>query len=214
MTRASGIIAVLMSLPVAASAEVELSFYGGLQTAPASDVSIRGDFVIADTTFEQGWEGRSLSAPPYFGIRATWWLDSDYGYGLDFTHNKLLPEGGPPPGFSTLEFADGFNTLTMNAYRRWDEILGQASPYIGGGIGLAIPHVEVTNGASQTSEYQITGPAATLIAGASFPITDRMSLFGEYKGTLSSNTASLESGGTLSADILTNAVNVGVSFDF
>jgi len=60
----------------------------------------------------------------------------------------------------------------------------------------------------------LTGPAATLIAGASLPINDQWSVFGEYNGTYSTNTAELDSGGTLETDIATNALNVGVSFNF
>ena len=58
--------------PVAAAAEVELSFYGGVQSAPPSDISIR-DPEIGDDDFSQSWEGRSFEAPPYYGLRATSW---------------------------------------------------------------------------------------------------------------------------------------------
>ena len=39
-------------------------------------------------------------------------------------------------------------------------------------------------------------------------------VFGEYKGTYSVNEADLTNGGTLKSDIVTNAINVGVSFSF
>ena len=72
----------------------------------------------------------------------------------------------------------------------------------------------MTYGGSETFGYQVTGPAATWIAGASLPINDRWSVFGEYKGTFSMNTAELETGGTLKNDVVTNAVNLGLSFSF
>jgi lipid A oxidase len=93
-------------------------------------------------------------------------------------------------------------------------MLGNVTPYVGGGLGVSIPHVEVTNGASETFGYQLTGPAATWIAGASYPISEQWSVFGEYKGTFTSNTGDLDTGGTIETDIFTNAVNVGVSFNF
>lgn len=205
----------LMMLPVSALAEVELSFYGGAQNSPHSIVSVTGDTVIPDDEFRMGWVGKSFSAPPYYGIRATVWKTPSFGYGLDFTHNKIYPqEGDLPDGYEQLEFTDGLNTLTVNAYRRWENALGSVSPYIGGGLGVAIPHVEVTYGGSETFGYQVTGPAATWIAGASLPINDRWSVFGEYKGTFSVNTAELETGGTLKNDAVTNAVNLGLSFSF
>lgn len=215
MLRAFALFCWLFVTPGLAFAQIELSFYGGAQSAPASDISIRGDDVIADSDFRQNWEGRSSSAPIYYGIRATRWQSPTFGYGLDFAHNKVYPKDDElPAGFDVLEFTDGLNTLTVNAYRRWPNMVGNVSPYIGGGLGVAIPHVEVTNGDSETFGYQLTGPAATWIAGASYPVTDQWSVFGEYKGTFSSNTATLDSGGELRSDIFTNAVNVGVSFNF
>ena len=214
MKRAFALCIGLLIAPAFASADVQLSFYGGVQSAPASDISIR-DPEIGNDDFSQEWEGRSFDAPPYYGIRATRWQSPTFGFGLDFAHNKVYPaDGSLPAGYEVLEFTDGLNTLTVNAYRRWNAAFGDVTPYVGGGIGVALPHVEVTNGASETFGYQLTGPAATVIAGASMPINDQWSIFGEYKGTFSSNTADLDSGGTLETDIVTNALNVGVSFDF
>lgn len=215
MLRAVALFCWMLFAPTLAFAQVELSFYGGVQSAPASDVSVRNDPVIDDQDFTQSWEGRSFSAPIYYGIRATRWQSPTFGYGLDFAHNKIYPKDDEKAdGFDVLEFTDGLNTLTVNAYRRWPNLLGDVSPYVGGGVGVSIPHVEVTSGTSRTFGYQVTGPAATWIAGASYPIDEQWSVFGEYKGTFSSNTADLDSGGTLATDVFTNAVNVGVSFNF
>lgn len=213
--RAFYLACCLLAAPTFAAAQVELSFYSGVQSAPASDVSIRGNTIIPDDDFEVSWEGRSASAPIYYGIRATRWQSPTFGYGLDFAHNKVYPEDGSlPAGYDVLEFTDGLNTLTVNAYRKWPGALGPVSPYVGGGLGVSIPHVEVTYGASETFGYQLTGAAATWIAGASYPINDKFSVFGEYKGTFSANSASLDDGGTVDSDIFTNAVNLGVSFNF
>ncbi len=215
MIRLIALCIALLAAPSLASAQVELSFYGGMQNAPASDISIRNDSVIGDDDFSLSWEGRSFDAPPYYGLRATSWRSPTFGIGVDFAHNKVYPTEDSLPGtYEVLEFTDGLNTLTVNAYRRWNDALGNVTPYVGGGLGISMPHVEVTSGGSETFGYQLTGPAATWIAGASVPITDRMSVFGEYKGTFSSNTADLAGGGTLETDIVTNALNLGLSFNF
>lgn len=212
---AKAMIAIACLTPMSVAAEVELSFYGGAQNAPHSVVTVTGDPVIPDDEFRMGWVGKSMSAPPYYGIRATVWKSPTFGYGLDFAHNKIYPQDGDlPAGYDVLEFTDGLNTLTVNAYRRWENALGGFTPYIGGGVGLAIPHVEVTYGTSETFGYQVTGAAATWIAGASYPINDRWSVFGEYKGTYSQNIADLETGGTLTNNVVTNAVNLGLSSSF
>ena len=216
MTRIRAIIfASLLLLPSAAMAEVELSFYGGAQNAPHSDVTFENDTVIPDDTHFVGWQGRSFEAPPYYGLRATIWDGPTFGYGVEFTHNKIYPqEGDLPAGFDRLEYTDGLNILTLNAYRRWQGGFGNFTPYVGGGLGVSVPHVEVTYGASETAGYQFTGPAATWLAGASYPINDQWSVFGEYKGTYSLNTGDLETGGTVTTNVITNAINFGVSFSF
>lgn len=208
------LLACLLSAPAIAAAEVELSFYAGAQNAEGSDVSISGDSTIPSDDYFIDWEGRSFDPPPYYGLRATYWQSESFGYGLDFTHNKIYPDD-LPAGFDRLEMTDGINTLTVNAYRRWNNAWGDFTPYVGGGVGVSVPHVEVEyDGAEETKGYQLTGPAATWIAGAKYPITDEWAVFGEYKGTYSMNSADLESGGTLETNILTNAVNFGVSFSF
>lgn len=215
---AKGLIAALSLFPlgVAAQTEIELSFYGGAQNAPSSVVTVTGDsLILGGEPFRVNWVGKSLSAPPYYGFRATVWKTPTFGYGLDFAHNKIYPQdGGLPAGYDVLEFTDGLNTLTVNAYRRWKNALGEITPYVGGGLGISIPYVEVVNGGSETFGYQVTGPAATWIAGASYPISDRWSVFGEYKGTYTQNIADLDTGGKLKTDVVTNAVNVGLSFKF
>lgn len=200
------------ALATAVSAQVELSFYTGAQSAAPSDVTIRESGAVADV-FSQDWEGRSLQTPMYYGLRATSWRSERFGLGFDFAHNKIYPTS-LPEDVSVLEMTDGLNTLTVNAYHRWEDVFAGVNPYIGGGIGISIPHVEVETAADTTAGYQLTGAAATWIAGASVPINDQWSVFGEYKGTYTANTADLDSGGTLETEVFTNALNVGVSFNF
>lgn len=210
------LLALLLTLPLPALAEVELSFYGGWQGAQPSDVAIRGDTVLPDDDFTAGWDGRSFEAPIYYGLRATWWTSESLGFGIDINHAKVYADDATlaAAGLDHLEFSDGLNILTVNAYRRWDEALGGLTPYVGGGIGLSFPHVEVVDPGTRTWEYQIAGPAVAWMAGVSYPVNDRWSVFGEYKGTYSQNEAELDTGGTLSTDIITNSLNLGVSFNF
>lgn len=221
MTRLTFITLALVSAPVVAAAEYEISAYTGNQTAPSSDITISGDDVIPDLDFNQPWVGNSSTWPIYGGFRVTYWQTDTFGFGLDYAHNKVEPKRGrEPEGFNNLEFTDGLNTWTINAYRRWPGAfvgtgaLSDVTPYVGAGVGISLPGVEVRYAGSDTFEYQVTGLAATWLAGASYPINDRWSLFGEYKGTYTQNEVDLEGGGTLSSDIITNAVNIGISYRF
>ena len=204
-----------LCLPTLASAEIEIGIYGGLQTARPSDILVRGDSVAPDADFRQEWEGKPFEWPIYVGVRITQWRTDTFGWGLDWAHNKTYPKDDElPAGYNALEFTDGLNTWTINAYKRWPGQFGDVTPYVGGGLGLSIPGVEVTYQGNQTFEYQITGFAATWLAGISYPINDTWKVFGEYKGTYTTNEVDLDTGGTLSTDIFTNALNIGVSYSF
>ncbi len=213
-------VTALALAPVVAFAEVEISVYGGWQTAPHSGVTIDDPALVgagANPSFTAGWEGRSFDMPPYYGIRATWWQNPTFGFGVDFTHAKVYADDATlaASGLYMLEFTDGLNILTVNAMHRWPSAFGNVTPYVGAGLGISVPHVEVgIEGQPETFGYQFTGPAATWIAGVSVPINDSWSVFGEYKGTYSINSATLDTGGTLDTSIVTNALNLGISFNF
>ena len=200
-----------------ASAENELSFYTGIQESPHSRVRGNDPGGVGAFSFLSTWEGRSFEMPPYYGFRYTRWTSNTLGFGVDFTHNKVYADSATlaSSGFTRLEFTDGLNILTANVWRRWPGALGDKfTPYAGVGLGVAIPHVDVESAGGKTFEYQVTGPAAMWAAGVKYNFNDRWGVFGEYKGTYSQNEATLSNGGTLSSDILTNAVNIGVSFSF
>ena len=183
------VAAVLMFLAVSvapAAAQTELSFYGGLQTAPHSRVSGADPTGIGAFDFLAAWEGRSFAAPPYYGVRLTWWKNDDWGWGLEFSHDKVYADARTlaDNSLSALEFADGLNILTVNRYRQWSAFSGAFVPYVGAGIGFSLPHVEFESGGLRTSDYQLGGPAVSLVAGARYPLGDRWSVFGEYKGPI------------------------------
>ncbi len=214
---AAALAATLAGLVAApALAEVELSFYGGYQTAPHSTFEVTGDPFVPDTRIGAGWEGRSFENPIYYGVRATWWQSETFGVGLDVNHTKVYADDETlaETGFERLEFSDGLNIVTVNAYRRWPGMWGSLTPYVGGGIGISVPYVELTDGASDTAGYQYGGPAVAWIAGASYAIDETWSVFGEYKGTYSINDVDLDTGGSIETDIITNAINFGVSYTY
>lgn len=210
--------ALLIMLAAPASAETELSFYLGAQSSPHSVVSGTDPGNAEDETpdFTAKWEGRSFEAPVYYGWRATRWQTETFGWGAEFTHAKVYSDDDTRAegGFDVLELTDGINILTLNAYRRWPNQLGPLTPYVGGGVGISIPHVEVESAGGITNGYQITGGALRLTAGARYAINERWGVFGEYQNTVSFNEMELDNGGSLESTIITNAFNIGVSFSF
>ena len=215
--RPLALAAVLSAVGAApAVAEFELSLYSGWQTVADSDVEGDDPGGLGAFDFEADWEGRSGETPPYYGIRGTWWRPGNYGFGLEFTHAKVYASDGTldDNGFEALEFTDGLNIVTANVFRRFPGQARAWTPYVGAGAGVSVPYVEVETQGSSTFEYQLTGPAAQWVAGVSYELTPAWSIFTEYQGTYSRNEADLDGGGELESDIVTNAVNLGVSFNF
>ncbi len=218
MTRlaiATSVLALFAALP--AAAEMEISAYTGYQTAPHSRV--KGDYPGTGAAYNAliGWDGKSFAMPPYYGLRGTWWTSENLGFALEFTHTKVYAPAAERNaiGFDRLEFTDGHNIITANAMYRWPNKWGAATPYAGAGLGIALPHVDVTSSNGyRTFGYQMTGMAGKVMAGVSYELSDRYSIFGEYQFTYSSNEADLEGGGSLNTDIITNAINVGLSLKF
>jgi lipid A oxidase len=213
-TPSAAVLLMLVSLP-AAAADWQLSVYSGLQTAPHSTVS--GTSQGVDFDFTAGWEGNSFAPPPYYGFRLTRWAGGRWGIGGEFTHAKAYADDDTlsDSGFQVLEFTDGNNILTANVLRRWQGA-GRITPYAGGGIGVALPHVEVqaSPSAPLTFEYQLAGPAARAFVGVELPLGDRAGLFAEYQITASRIDADLDGGGSLRTTLVTNALNLGLSFRF
>lgn len=208
--------AVLLLAADDVTAEMQVSVYGGLQTAPHSKVKVSDG-----TSFTAGWEGKSFGAPPYYGARAIWWMDegrlADVGLSIDFTHAKVYADRdtlvNKTPGWSHFEFTDGLNLLTLNALYRFRNT-SQWTPYVGAGAGINVPHVEVTRPKGTTFEYSYGGLALQAQAGLEYRISDRWSAFAEYKGNYSFVDVPIDSGDRLKTKVMTNAVNVGLSFHF
>ncbi|MEM8730356.1 MAG: outer membrane beta-barrel protein [Pseudomonadota bacterium] len=205
-------------LAPAAQAEIEISVYTGIQNAHSNNVSGTDPTGVGDFDFSASWDGDSFDNPPYYGIRATWWRDAAWGFHLDFNHTKAYASDGTlaATGFQTLEFTDGLNNITLGVTRRWLNQWGPVTPYVGAGVGVAFPNVEVQTTATseRTFEYQVTGPNVAWMAGVTYALNDNWRIFGEYKGTYSWLDADLAGGGSLSTNIWTNALNFGVSFAF
>ncbi len=200
----------------AANAEATISVFTGANFSPHSGVDYdfnngnSGDVTV-------GWDGESFEPPPYYGVRATWWLEDtpQFGIAAEFTHAKVKADP-LPAGFTTLEFTDGINFVTLNGLYRYD--LGNGfTPYVGIGGGISVPHVEVDDGpggAPETSEYQVTGFAAQAFIGIDYKFADDWSVFGEFKSTYGQVDADLEGGGSLETDIISNQIIIGLTYKF
>lgn len=180
--------------------ELVLSIYGGKSLTFDSHLSFRAPGGT-DVTYEHvGWEDDSFDAPPFYGVRLGYWLESgpQLGFCLDFTHCKTIlnssqitdrtgsiggtPVSGPGPiseSIQSFEMSHGNNSFTFNVMYRWflgeggrrdGTFFGRLQPYVGVGAGVAIPHVEASVNGVTTSDYQWAGPAAQGFLGANYDL--------------------------------------------
>ncbi len=206
---------LLAATSTATAQSFQISAYLGVQGALDSGVEGHDPGGVGPFDFDPGWDGNSLDNPVYFGFRGTWWRDERSGIALEINHQKVYgdPDTIAARGFERLEFTDGLNLVTVNYMRRFP-LGGRMTPYLGAGLGLAIPHVEVETAGGRTFEYQTTGLAAVAIAGLDYALSDRWSVFGEAKLAHARVDADLDNGGRLETSVTTGALNAGLSYHF
>jgi lipid A oxidase len=192
-------LSVLLLGAAPAAAEVELSFYGGWAGAPDGAVTLSGDATLPDAEGEAAAEAGAQA-----GLRATYWSESGFGVALDYSRF----DRGEGAAVGDTAFGD-LSTLTLNGMRRFEDALDGVTPYVGAGLGIAAADLEAGGTTAEAS-----GPAVSWVAGASVPLGDNWSVFGEYEGTYADIKGETSGGGTLESDTVTNSVNLGVSFSF
>lgn len=180
---------------------IAAGYVGAPYTHP-SDVKFSKPGVTDLTAHGVRWEGKPFKSPIYYGIRTmAWGRAGTLGAMLDFTHSKAISQRGqevkfsgkrngqPMPGSATIgdtfrhfEFSHGHNMLTANGLVRLASIVPGLAPYLGAGVGVALPHTEIqfAGDSGRTYEYQYVGPAAQALIGLELKLP-RISLFVEYK---------------------------------
>lgn len=199
-----------------AYAEATFSVYGGHNSSPHSVVKYDLNLGAGPQRATVGWDGKSFEMPPYYGVRATWWLESkpEIGLAIDFSHSKVY--ASPlPAGLNILEFTDGINILTANALYRY-QTGSRFTPYGGLGIGASIPSVEVANvaGTSKTKNLQLGGVAVQGFVGVDVAINENWSVFGELKSAYTMIEGDLSGGGSVSTNLISNQIIFGVTYKF
>jgi lipid A oxidase len=182
--------------------EMLVGGYGGVSFTHPSDVHFSKPGVTDLTAHGVNWDARPFKSPIYYGLRTIRWSGSSpFGAMIDFTHAKTISQPGqdvrfsgtrngqPAPvtarigsTFKHFEFSHGHNMLTLNGLARLFPISPVFQPYVGGGLGVALPHTEVqfADDAKRTYEYQYAGPVGQAVAGLEIRLP-RVSLFIEYK---------------------------------
>ena len=235
------IAGVLLSLlPGTAEAQFAFGAYLGKSSTFDSDVRLWQPGGTDLTFHDVGWYDESWVNPKYYGFRLTCWKRNNprWGFVLDFTHAKIYAEldatvrvtgsrEGEPVDtrervgdtFSELAMSHGHNTLTINGFYRWlsQNTSGAArrlTPYVGFGVGIAVPHVEVQTEDSVTEEYQLAGPTLQGLGGLDFRLGWGFSVFAEYRLNYARLDTDLTGGGSVQLAPWTNHFTAGLTFTF
>ena len=228
---------LLLTVPAATEAQFAFGAYLGESSTIHSNVQLnRPDGTDLDF-HGVGWYGESWVNPKYYGFRLSYWNRNAprWGFVVDFTHAKMYAEldatvrvtgsreGEPVDGeellgdtFDSLSISHGHNTLTFNGFHRWISAGGarRLRPYVGFGIGIAVPHVEVTIDDSVTEEYQFAGATFQGLGGIDFRIWKGLSVFAEYRLNYARLDTDLTNGGSLKVAPWTNHLSAGLTFTF
>lgn len=212
-----------LSATAASAGEIQISGYGGFNMSANSDVTVK--YGSTTQTYNGlDWDGASFKAPPYWGVRGTYWLSGAYsawGFAIDYSHTKVIADQKTVGAdFSHFEFTDGLNLLTFNALYRMP-LNDTFTPYAGLGAGINVPHVETTPtgtgafaGQPQTWAYKFGGATLQAQVGLDAKITQSISLFTEAKFDYSFVDVGLKGGGNLKTEIGTTQLLVGASYRF
>ena len=213
--------------------DLQLAAYGGAAYTMASGLRLTQPGGTEMRFGTIAWEGEPFRAPPYYGLRAIYWLPSArLGLMGDFTHIKakamkddLVDQSGirdrvTVPAqeqlsatFKRLEFTHGYNLLTFNLLRRGTLRRSGLIPYAGAGLGVALPHVEVQRrnapDAARTYGYQLAGPAMHVLGGVEWRFGRRLSVFVEYKLSCAAISGALKRGGEVRTNLCTHQFLAG-----
>jgi lipid A oxidase len=235
-------IVATTAFTVNARAEFVMTAYGGAINTMDADVKLSRPGGTDLTFSDVPWSDKSFEGPIYYGLRLSYWFSEDKNWGvcMDFTHAKMYAQlndtvnvtgtraGVPVTGteplnntFKELSFSHGYNLLTFNGTYRWfpkgsrdNTFLGRLQPYVGLGLGVAVPHVEVEINGNKTEEYQYAGPAFQGFGGINFDIYKNFSIFLEYKLTYADMDADLTDGGSIEVKPWSNHILFGLSYAF
>lgn len=239
--RAALLAFLLFGSALPARAEFDLSIFTGVALTPDNDLELqqRGgtDLTFHDVSFK----GRDFVTPPFYGARLLWYPgeDSHWGFGGEFFHIKLYAQtgdvvqvtgqrngvsvdGNERIGDTIQQFSisHGLNFALADVIYRWfpgprgPGFPGCLQPYVGFGIGAAIPHVESSVGGTFHEEYQLHGPGVQGFVGVNVDLTRHWGVMFEYKLTYANLGALDIPNGSIELTPLTHNFVAGITLRF
>ncbi len=238
---AAALLLILVGWAEPARAEFDLSFFTGVALSQDSDLELHQAGGTDLTFHDVSFEGRDFETPPFYGTRLLWFPASDahWGFGAEFFHLKLYTEtgdtvhvtgrrnGAPVDDNERIDntvqqfsLSHGLNYALTDVVYRWQpgnrgqDFLGHLEPYVGLGLGAAIPHVESNVNGNFHEEYQLHGPGVEGLAGVKVSLTTHVGLMFEYKLTYAHLGELDIPGGSIEITPITHSLVGGLTFSF
>lgn len=233
----AGVFAAALALAAAPAvrAEAVVTLFAGKAEIPESDLrlTLPGG---TDLRFENvSWDDDSFEQPPYWGLRAAWWLPRRprWGLALDVIHAKAIldvarvvpvrgrrrgvaVDGAEPVGedLPAFQMSHGLDLVVLEALRRWGSFGGErpgVSYFAGAGGGVAVPHVEARANGVETTGYQVAGPSLQALLGLDTALDEHVGITLEARATWIGLDADLAGGGGVETDLWLLQLAVGLS---
>lgn len=205
---------LLIMMPISAPAQTEVSVYSGTELWVSGRISGHSSGGGEDFGYSTGWQDPFSPARRNFGLRLTLWQDNNFGWGVEYNERNFRADAPVSAEMTGATYSENLQLLTLNAFYRWKKPSGNLVPYVGAGLGLAMPDAEFSTTGQAGSDSATTGPAAQWVVGASYPIARRVSVFGEYQGSYSMSGAGFSNEGAVNTRVITGAVNIGLTLGF
>jgi len=202
-----------------AVAESQIGLYGGWNGSFDSDIHLSQPNGTNMTLNGVPWDGDSFGAPPYWGLRGTYWLNSapNWGVMIDYSHAKVIADRA--------RWSVSRAAATASSWAPWTASATHSKSWS-----------SPTASTRSSSAASIVGcmSAGRLVWGSALAFLSRMSRCvdgaeqfphprisarwggGRRAGKLSfsSSDAELNGGGSLETDVSTNHVTFGASYRF
>lgn len=221
LLRASAACALVLMAPAASAQDFYGSVFGGYAQLddPSFDGTIGGSANSVEVESDDGF-GFGIAVGKTFGQFGSASIRGEVE--LSYSDNDATDvffSGNGDAAEVNIDGAIETSRLFANVYADF-ETASAFTPYVGVGLGVSRSELDVSYGPGVVLDDESDNTSAQLIAGASYALNDAYSLFGDvrYIRDFDVSTDRLSPAGdltgTISDDVNTVSINLGVSYNF
>lgn len=237
IVRLMGLVALLLTYPTLARAQIYGSVSAGANHTSPSDVTVTVPAAGLGVTYDNvQFSARPFDSPQYYVWRLGRLLGTRQRFGVEFefTHLKVIADTAKtyaatgvvngtalPTGAMLLmntevqeyQMTHGLNFLMVNGVARFPFHGGRLALVTRAGLGSVLPHAETSVLGATEQRYQFAGLGVNGSAGLALKLTRILSLVADYKISDASPKIAVI-GGTGQTTAISQQVAFGLAFGF